>query len=203
MTLTAMAKLEARIEAVDSTLCIGLDSAFERIVGAFAEANTPQLDFNRWVIDQTHSFVAAYKPNMAFYEARGAAGWQELADTLDHLRAVDASIFTICDAKRADIDSTNAGYLAGLFDELGFDGITLHPYLGAQALRPFLARADKACIVLCRTSNPGCRRVPGPACGWTTPVGGRGHPRARRLEQPWQLHARDRCHVPARAAPGP
>ena len=150
-----MQRLEARVEAVDSMLCVGLDTGTSRIPQPFASEARPQLAFNRWIIDRTHPFVAAYKPNMAFYEARGAAGWQELAGTLAYLRTVDEDIFTICDAKRADIDSTNAGYVAGLLDELGFDAITLHPYLGAQALRPFLDRADKACIVLCRTSNRG------------------------------------------------
>ncbi len=150
-----MERLGARVAAVDSMLCVGLDSAVGRLPERFRESDHPQLAFNRWVIEQTHPFAAAYKPNMAFYEARGAAGWRELADTMAFLQSTDPRIFTICDAKRADIDSTNAGYVAGLLDELGFDAITLHPYLGREALRPFLERADKACIVLCRTSNPG------------------------------------------------
>lgn len=155
MSPTSLDRLGARIEAVDSMLCVGLDSAVRRLPHRFAQADRPQLAFNRWVIDQTHPYVAAYKPNMAFYEARGAAGWDELAETLAYLRTVEPRIFTICDAKRADIDSTNAGYVAGLLDGLGFDAVTLHPYLGQEALRPFLDRADKACIVLCRTSNQG------------------------------------------------
>lgn len=153
--IKALARLESRIESVDSMLCVGLDSALERLPQRFRDEGRPQLAFNRWIIDQTAPFVAAFKPNMAFYEARGAAGWQELADTLEYLRSVDPGVYTICDAKRADIDSTNAGYVSGLLDELGFDAITLHPYLGAEALQPFLSRADKACIVLCRTSNAG------------------------------------------------
>jgi len=150
-----MIRLESRVEAVDSMLCVGLDSAIDRIPAPFRDDRAPQLAFNRSIIEQTHRFVAAYKPNLAFYEARGAAGWTELADTLAFLRGVDPGIFTIADAKRADIDSTNAGYVAGILDELGFDAITLHPYLGAEALQPFLARDDKAAIVLCRTSNAG------------------------------------------------
>jgi orotidine-5'-phosphate decarboxylase len=153
--MTAVERLAARVDGVDSMLCVGLDSAIARLPHRFRESDRPQLAFNRWIIDQTHPFVAAYKPNMAFYEARGAAGWADLADTMAYLRSIDPRIFTICDAKRADIDSTNAGYVAGLLDELGFDAITLHPYLGQEALRPFLDRAEKACIVLCRTSNAG------------------------------------------------
>jgi orotidine-5'-phosphate decarboxylase len=151
----ALSRLEARILAVDSMLCVGLDSALSAMPERFRRQPRPQLAFNRWLIDQTHPCVAAYKPNLAFYEARGAEGWQELAETLAYLRSVDASIFTIADAKRADIGSSNEGYVSGLLDGLGFDAITLHPYLGATALRPFLDRSDKACIILCRTSNPG------------------------------------------------
>jgi orotidine-5'-phosphate decarboxylase len=151
----ALAKLEARMTAVDSLVCVGLDSALGRLPDRFDKENHPQLAFNRLIIEQTLPYAAAYKPNLAFYEARGAAGWDELARTMELLRAMAPDVFTIADAKRADIGSTNAGYVSGLFDELGFDGVTLHPYLGAEALAPFLEREDKACIVLCRTSNPG------------------------------------------------
>lgn len=157
----ALARLEARIDAVESLLCVGLDSAVERLPERFRSEARPQAAFGRWLIDQTHPYVAAFKPNLAFYEARGAAGWDELAETVAYVREVDPGIFTIGDAKRADIDSTNAGYVAGLLDGLGFDAVTLHPYLGAEALRPFLERRDKALIVLCRTSNPGAAELQG------------------------------------------
>jgi orotidine-5'-phosphate decarboxylase len=155
MTAPALAKLEARMTAAGSLLCVGLDSALERLPQRFDRENHPQLAFNRWVIEQTLPYAAAYKPNLAFYEARGSAGWHELAMTMELLRSMAPDVFTIADAKRADIGSTNAGYVAGLLDGLGFDAVTLHPYLGAAALSPFLEREDKACIVLCRTSNPG------------------------------------------------
>ena len=151
----AIAKLQQRMSSVGSMVCVGLDSAIERLPARFVRKRQPQLAFNRWIIDQTLPYAAAYKPNLAFYEARGADGWTELAETLAHLRATAPDVLTIADAKRADIGSTNAGYVRGLFDELGFDAVTLHPYLGREALRPFLEREDKACIVLCRTSNPG------------------------------------------------
>ena len=99
--------------------------------------------------------MSAYKPNTAFYEARGAQGWHELKMTLDYLQSNHPDIVTICDAKRADIGSTNKGYVQAIFDDLNFDAITLQPYLGQEALQPFLERADKASIILCRTSNPG------------------------------------------------
>lgn len=155
MSSTALAKLEARMEAVDSMLCVGLDSSAGRLPERFAQGAHPQLAFNRWIIEETLPHAAAFKPNLAFYEARGSVGWQELAETMAFLRSRAPDVFTIADAKRADIGSTNAGYVAGILDELAFDAVTLHPYLGREALSPFLEREDKACIVLCRTSNPG------------------------------------------------
>src|SRR5581483_11396576 len=94
-------------------------------------------------------------PNAAFYEARGEQGLRELKMTMDYLIQNHPDIFTICDAKRADIGNTNNGYVFSIFDYFGFDAVTLHPYLGSEALKPFLERTDKASIILCRTSNPG------------------------------------------------
>lgn len=148
-------KYERRVTEVNSLVCVGLDSQIERLPARFLTREHPQFEFNQWIIQQTHTFVSAYKPNMAFYEARGAAGWQELALTMQYLREQHPEILTICDAKRADIGSTNEGYVTAIFDDLGFDAVTLHPYLGQEALNPFLNREDKACIILCRTSNPG------------------------------------------------
>jgi orotidine-5'-phosphate decarboxylase len=143
------------MEATDSMLCVGLDSGLDRLPERFRRHPRPQLAFNRSIVDATHPYTAAYKVNTSFYEARGSAGWEDLADTLAYLRSLDGSLFTICDAKRADIASTNEGYVAGLLDALGCDAITVHPYLGGAALQPFLDRIDKAVVVLCRTSDPG------------------------------------------------
>ncbi len=148
-------KYNARVDAVTSLLCVGLDSDLAQIPAAFQQDNSPQFAFNRWVIDQTYSFTAAYKLNSAFYEARGEQGWHELRLTIDYLRGNYPDVLTICDAKRADIGSTNDAYVTAIFDELGADAITLHPYLGREALKSFLSRADKGVIILCRTSNPG------------------------------------------------
>ncbi|MCI0713893.1 MAG: orotidine-5'-phosphate decarboxylase [Chloroflexi bacterium] len=148
-------KFEARAAAVESLLCVGLDSRLDKLPAHFVGEEHPQFAFNRWIIEQTHPFVSAYKPNFAFYEVRGASGWHELALTMDYLRTNHPYIFTIADAKRADIGTTNEGYVTAIFDELGFDAITLHPYPGKEALAPFLERDDKTCIILCHTSNPG------------------------------------------------
>lgn len=153
--MSVIDKFNARADAVGSLLCVGLDSDIGQVPAAFQNDDAPQFAFNRWVIDQTHAFTSAYKLNTAFYEARGEQGWRELRLSFEYLRENYPDVLTICDAKRADIGSTNNGYVKAIFDELGADAITLHPYLGHEALQPFLSRADKGTIILCRTSNPG------------------------------------------------
>lgn len=134
-------KLEKIVKKNDSLLCVGLDQS--------------SFDFNKKIIDQTFDLVCAYKPNSAFYEAEGAKGIEELKKTCDYLKKNHPEIVIILDAKRADIGSTNEGYVKYAFDYLGVDAITLHPYLGSEAIKPFLERVDKSCIILVRTSNPG------------------------------------------------
>jgi orotidine-5'-phosphate decarboxylase len=154
-TNSILDKYNRRVKAIGSLVCVGLDSEIEKIPAKFLDAEFPQFAFNRWIIDETAEYVASIKPNLAFYEARGVRGLNELRMTIEYLRTQYPEIVTICDAKRADIGNTNRGYVAAFFDEMGFDAITLHPYLGREALAPFLERTDKACIILCRTSNPG------------------------------------------------
>jgi orotidine-5'-phosphate decarboxylase len=155
MMSVALAKLERRVEAIGSLVCVGLDPEMERIPWRFRAEMLPLFAFNRWIIEQTHSYAAAYKPNMAFFEARGTQGLTELELTMEYLRSEHPGIFTVCDAKRGDIGNTNRGYATSIFDAMGFDAVTLHPYLGREALAPFLERRDKVSIILCRTSNAG------------------------------------------------
>ncbi len=148
-------KLEAIIQAQNSLVCVGLDSEVGKLPAVVKNSITPQFDFNKAIIEATHDLVCAYKPNSAFYEARGAQGITELKLTCDYLHEHYPAVPIILDAKRADIGNTNEGYAGFAFDYLGADAITLHPYLGSEALKPFLSRADKGCIILCRTSNLG------------------------------------------------
>lgn len=148
-------KYDQRAERADSLLCVGLDSDYDSLPERFKNEELPQFAFNRWIIEQTHACTSAYKPNIAFYEARGIEGMRALEATQGYLHEHHPDILTICDAKRADISSTNRGYVTAIFDHLDFDAVTLNPYLGGEALAPFLAREDKACILLCRTSNRG------------------------------------------------
>lgn len=155
MLSKAKEKFSKRATKINSLVCVGLDPDLEKLPERFKSLPHPQFEFNKWIIGQTAEFAAAYKPNTAAYEARGGVGFQELQLTMDYLRENHSDIFTICDAKRADIGYTNELYAKAIFDNLGFDAITLHPYLGKEALKPFLDRPDKVSIILCRTSNPG------------------------------------------------
>ncbi len=148
-------KYNQRAQKINSLLCVGLDPAFSKLPEKFKAMKHPQFEFNKWIIDETHEYAAAYKPNSAYYEARGVAGLEELKMTVEYLNKNYPDIFTILDAKRGDTGNTNLGYITSVFDWLGFDAVTLHPYLGQEAVQPFLNRADKASIILCRTSNPG------------------------------------------------
>ncbi len=145
-------KYQAIVAKNNSLVCVGLDSEVNKIP---AHLKGSQFEFNKAIIDATHDLVCAYKPNSAFYEANGVDGIGQLKQTLDYLKKKYPGIPVILDAKRADIGNTNNGYVAFAFDYLGVDAITLHPYLGRQALQPFLDRKDAFSFVLCRTSNPG------------------------------------------------
>ena len=142
----------------DNFVCVGLDSDYEELPDVI-KAGRPVEDalfhFNREIIDATHDLVCAYKPNAAFYEAQGEAGLRALMNTVNYIREAYPHIPVILDAKRADIGSTNLGYVQSAFDVIGVDAITVHPYLGREALAPFLARKEKGIIVVVKTSNPG------------------------------------------------
>ncbi len=157
--MTFEQKLDAAVAKNNALVCVGLDSDGKKLPDAVKTGSYPQFDFNKAIIDATHDVVCAYKPNSAFYEARGAVGVEALKKTCEYLRENYPEIPIILDAKRGDIGNTNAGYAAYAFDYLGVDAITLNPYLGREALQPFLGRKDKGCIILCRTSNPGAGEI--------------------------------------------
>lgn len=152
---TFQQKLNALVVKNNSLVCVGLDSDVRKLPKHLESVTYPQFVFNKAIIDSTYDIVCAYKPNSAYYEARGADGIAELKMTCDYLNMTYPEIPIILDAKRGDIGSTNEGYVAYAFDYLGVDAITLHPYLGREAMQPFLDRKDKGYIILCRTSNPG------------------------------------------------
>lgn len=140
-------------------LCVGLDTDFEKIPESVrvAGVNESIVAFNRAIVDATKDIAAAYKPNIAFYEAHGDQGFAALRETCMYILEQAPQTLIVLDAKRADIGNTNHGYLAAAFERLQADAITLHPYLGSEALQPFLERKDKGSFILCRTSNPGAK----------------------------------------------
>ncbi|MGC1853189.1 MAG: orotidine-5'-phosphate decarboxylase [Solirubrobacterales bacterium] len=152
------AELLAAHFAAGKHLVVGLDPDPKRLphsVEPRAAAVERVVEFNRQIVEATAGVAAAYKPNAAFYEALGADGFRALSETVAEIRRSAPDAAVILDAKRADIGSTNAGYVAAVFDQLGADAVTVHPYLGGEALTPFLERAEKLVFVLARTSNPG------------------------------------------------
>lgn len=152
-------KLLAAQRANNSWLCIGLDPQPEQLPIEALKWDEPVLPFTRRIIEATADLVCAYKPNLGFYMQWGAAGVIALERTI---AAVPAHIPVILDAKIGDIGHTQAAWGRGLFDEWGVDAITVNPYVGADAVRPLLARRpDKAVYVLARTSNPGAPQFQG------------------------------------------
>lgn len=143
-------RLRQRSEKTNSLVCVGLDSEVAKLPSGY-----DQLSFNKAIIDATYDIVFAYKPNTAFYEAEGAHGIETLKQTCDYIRKKDPESVIILDAKRADIGNTNNGYVNFAYKYLDVDAITLHPYLGKEALSPFLDVTDKGSVILCRTSNAG------------------------------------------------
>lgn len=148
-------KLNTIASKNNSLVCVGLDSDLEKIPKHLLEDEDAQFEFNKAIIDATHDLVCAYKPNSAFYESQGIEGIRQLKLTIDYLKKNYSGIPVIFDGKRGDIGSTNEGYVKFIFDWLGADAVTLHPYPGKEALKPFLDRADKGMFIWCRTSNPG------------------------------------------------
>jgi len=143
------------IKIKKSFLCVGLDSDIEKIPAALHKEKDPVFRFNKEIIDATNEFAVAYKPNIAFYESRGADGWISLENTVEYIRSKYPEIFLIADAKRGDIGNTSRMYAKTFFEHLDFDAITVAPYMGEDSVSPFLEYPDKWAILLALTSNRG------------------------------------------------
>lgn len=141
-----------KIVEKESFLCIGLDTDINLIPSHLKSADDPIFEFNKQIIDATHKYAVAYKPNIAFYEAMGSKGWESLQKTIEY---IPDELFTIADAKRADIGNTSNMYAKAFFENLSFDSITVSPYMGEDSVRPFLNHENKWAILLAATSNSG------------------------------------------------
>lgn len=144
-----------QIKKKQSFLCIGLDVDLNKIPKHLIETEDPIFTFNKAIIDATHQYAVAYKPNTAFYEAYGLKGWQSLEKTIQYLNQNYPEVFTIADAKRGDIGNTSAMYAKAFFEDLAFDAVTVAPYMGKDSVEPFLNFDDKFTILLALTSNEG------------------------------------------------
>ena len=142
-------------ERSDSLACVGLDPEIERFPRHIAAEPSPIFQFNRAIIDATADLVCAYKPQFAHYAAYEAE--DQLERTIDYIHKTHPGVPVILDAKRGDVGNTAERYAIEAFERYGADAVTVNPYLGGDALEPFLRHADKGVAILCRTSNPGAR----------------------------------------------
>lgn len=144
--------LYKNIQQKKSYLCVGLDTALDRIPTHLKDTADPIFEFNKQIIDATKDYCVAYKPNIAFYESLGSKGWESLEKTLDY---IPDEHFTIADAKRGDIGNTSKMYAKTFFETMNFDSVTVAPYMGIDSVQPFLEFEEKWVILLGLTSNKG------------------------------------------------
>jgi orotidine-5'-phosphate decarboxylase len=147
--------LRTAATAHDSRVCIGLDPEPERLPAQFHGRPRAILEFNQAIIDATCDLAACYKPQFAHYAALRAEDQLEATIRYIHERAPGVPV--ILDAKRGDVGHTAERYAREAFERYAADAVTVNPYLGHDALEPFLAWRERGVVVLCRTSNSGAR----------------------------------------------
>lgn len=148
-------QLFEQIKRKRSFLCVGLDSDSAKLPAHLQGAEDPVFEFNKQIVDATAEVTIAYKPNIAFYESRGVAGWISLEKTVRYIKEHYPEIFLIADAKRGDIGNTSQMYAKAFLQALDFDAITVAPYMGEDSVTPFLQYENKWVILLALTSNKG------------------------------------------------
>ena len=151
--MTFMQALQRRWSASGSLVCVGLDPEPAKFPARFAGDRDAVFGFCRDIVDATAEYACAFKPQIAHFAASGAE--DALERLIAHIHDAGPGIPVILDAKRGDIGSTAQQYAREAFDRYGADAVTANPYLGRDSLQPFLDRADRGVIILCRTSNPG------------------------------------------------
>lgn len=148
-------ELVDNIKRKKSFLCVGLDTDIKKLPSCLEKNSDSIFAFNKAIIDATAPYCVAYKPNLAFYESLGIAGWKALEDTIKYLKENYPDQFIIADAKRGDIGNTSQLYARSFFEHLDVDSITVAPYMGKDSVTPFLGYEGKWVILLALTSNPG------------------------------------------------
>lgn len=149
--------IEAAWEKNNSLVCVGLDPDPGKIPEHLHRDEFPVFEFNKAIIDSTADLVCAYKPQIAYYS--GSDREHEMSMTINYIHERYPLIPVILDAKRGDIGSTAAMYVKETYDKYKADAVTVNPYMGSDTLKPFLDRADKGVVILCRTSNPGAKDI--------------------------------------------
>ncbi len=148
-------RVEQASKKNNSLLCVGLDPDPARLPDWAHDHPNPVFAFNRHIIDLTSDLVCAYKPNVAFYEALGARGWETLQETIAYVHQCGLPV--ILDAKRNDIGSSAEAYARAAFEQLRADAITVNPYMGWDSIEPFVRYAERGVFVLTLSSNPGAQ----------------------------------------------
>lgn len=149
-------KLRAVWQQTSSMLCVGLDPDPARFPDIFQKSPEPVFEFNKFIIDSVADLVCAFKPQIAHYAAIGAE--RQLEQSIQYIRHRYPQLLIILDAKRGDIGSTAQMYAQEAFERYDADAVTMNPYMGDDAIEPFLVRPDRGAILLCRTSNSGARQ---------------------------------------------
>ena len=144
-----------QIKSKKSFLCVGLDVDQDRMPIDLKDDPDSIFTFCKRIIEATAPYCVAYKPNIAFFEACGSDGWKSLEKVMDFLNKNYPEIFTIADAKRADIGNTSVQYAKAYFKHFEFDSVTIAPYMGKDSVEPFLSYEKKHTILLALTSNEG------------------------------------------------
>ena len=150
-----IAELFKQIKKKKSFLCVGLDIDLGKIPPHIKKGKDPIFTFAKAIIDATHSYAVAYKPNLAFFESYGPEGWEAFDKLMQYLNNKYPNHFTIADAKRGDIGNTATRYAKAFFETYKVDSVTVAPYMGRDAVEPFLSFKGKHAILLTLTSNEG------------------------------------------------
>ncbi|MDG2503200.1 MAG: orotidine-5'-phosphate decarboxylase [Flavobacteriaceae bacterium] len=148
-------QLVEQIRKKQSFLCVGLDIDLDKIPTHLKKKDDPIFSFAKAIIDSTHEYAVAYKPNLAFFESYGVNGWQAFQKIMEYLNSNFPDHFTIADAKRGDIGNTAKRYAKAFFETYDSDAVTVAPYMGKDAVEPFLTFEGKHAILLALTSNSG------------------------------------------------
>ena len=151
--MSFLSALKQRWQDADTLVCVGLDPEPAKFPARFRGDDDAVFAFCRDIADATAEYACAFKPQIAHFAALGAEG--ALQRLIAHVHAAHPGVPVILDSKRGDIGSTAQHYASEAFDRYGADAVTANPYLGRDSLQPFLDRADRGVVILCRTSNPG------------------------------------------------